>query len=121
MGQIAHGCNDYGDFCAILDGQYKGYRPDFLKVLLNTDRFFSPAAVTTIIEILNMEALGGTENPTSTSLHTLQLSGLVPDGGGKVLVRARMTYLSGQGVTLELGVRAENEAVVKLVTAAIGG
>lgn len=82
---------------------------------------FCVAAVDTIIEILNMEALGGTENPTSSSLHTLQLSGLVAGSGGKVLVRCRMTYSSGQGVTLELGVRAENEAAVRLVTAAIGG
>ncbi len=68
-----------------------------------------------------MEPLGGTEHPTSNSLHTLQLAGLVPGGGGKVVARARMTYSSGQGVTLELSVAAEQEAACRLVIAAIGG
>ncbi|EJD03758.1 coatomer subunit gamma [Fomitiporia mediterranea MF3/22] len=79
------------------------------------------AACDSIIEILNMEALGGTENPSSTSVHTLQLSGLVIGGGGKVLVRCRMTYSSSAGVTLELGVRAERAETCNLVVAAIGG
>lgn len=68
-----------------------------------------------------MEALGGTATPSSSSVHTLQLSGLVAGGGGKVLVRSRMTFAKGQGVTLELGVRAENEAACNLVIAAVGG
>lgn len=68
-----------------------------------------------------MEALGGTEQPTSTSVHTLQLSGLVTGGGGKVLARCRMTFAKGQGVTLELGVRAETEQACNLVVAAVGG
>jgi len=79
------------------------------------------AACDSLVEILNMEALGGTENPTSTSVHTLNLSGLVTGGGGKVLARCRMTFSSGQGVTLELSVRAEQEAAARLVIAAIGG
>lgn len=68
-----------------------------------------------------MEALGGTENPQSTSVHTLNLSGLVTGGGGKVLARCRMTFSSGQGVTLELSARAEQESAARLVLAAIGG
>ena len=68
-----------------------------------------------------MEALGGTETPASSSVHTLQLSGLVQGGGGKVLVRCRMTFARGQGVTLELGVRAEAQAACDLVLAAVGG
>ncbi|KAF8559932.1 coatomer subunit gamma [Imleria badia] len=79
------------------------------------------AACDSIIEILNMEPLGGTETPSSTSVHTLQLSGLVTGGGGKVLVRCRMTFSKGQGVTLELGVRAEQESACALVVSAIGG
>jgi coatomer protein complex subunit gamma len=66
-----------------------------------------------------MEALGGTETPTSNSIHTLNLSGLVAGGGGKVLARCRMTFASGSGVTLELGVRAEKEEAVSLVMSAI--
>jgi coatomer protein complex subunit gamma len=68
-----------------------------------------------------MEPLGGTEQPASTSVHTLNLSGLIAGGGGKVLARARMTFTSGQGVTLELSVRAEKEEACRLVIAAIGG
>jgi coatomer protein complex subunit gamma len=68
-----------------------------------------------------MEALGGTETPANASVHTLQLSGLAAGGGGKVLVRCRMTYSKGQGVTLELGVRAEKQEVCDLVVAAVGG
>ncbi|EPQ60297.1 Coatomer, gamma subunit [Gloeophyllum trabeum ATCC 11539] len=79
------------------------------------------AACDSIIEILNMEPLGGSEVPTSSSVHTLQLSGMLPGGGGKVLVRCRMTYSRGQGVTLELGVRAEKQEACNLVLAAIGG
>ena len=79
------------------------------------------AACDSIIEILAMEPLGGSEIPTSSSVHTLNLSGIVAGGGGKVLVRARMTYASGQGVTLELGVRAEQQPACDLVLSAIGG
>ncbi|KAJ7070572.1 coatomer subunit gamma [Mycena amicta] len=79
------------------------------------------AACESIVEVLNMEPLGGTENPTSTSVHTLQLSGLVTGGGGKVLARCRMTFSQGVGVTLELGVRAEKQDVCQLVVNAVGG
>ncbi|KAI0348112.1 coatomer subunit gamma [Trametopsis cervina] len=77
------------------------------------------AACDSILEILNMQALGGSEEPQSTTVHTLQLSGLVCGGGGKVLVRCRMTYSKAQGVALELAVRAENEAAANLVISAI--
>lgn len=76
-------------------------------------------AVKSLIEVLNMEALGGTEVPSSTSVHTLNMSGMVAGGGGKVLARCRMTFASGQGVTLELAVRAEKEEATRLVMAAI--
>ena len=79
------------------------------------------AACDSIIELLNMEPLGGTEMPSSPSVHTMQLSGLVIGGGGKVLVRCRMTFSRGQGVTLELGVRAEQENACALVVSVIGG
>ena len=66
-----------------------------------------------------MEPLGGTESPASNSVHTLNLSGLVSGGGGKVLARCRMTFAAGAGVTLELAVRAEREEVGRSVMAAI--
>lgn len=68
-----------------------------------------------------MEPLGGSEIPASAATHTLQLSGLVTGGGGKVLVRCRMNFLRGEGVTLELAVRAEKQEVCDLVLAAVGG
>ncbi|KAI0803155.1 coatomer subunit gamma [Irpex lacteus] len=77
------------------------------------------AACDSIIEILNMQPLGGSEEPQSATVHTLQLSGLVSGGGGKVLVRCRMTYSKNQGVSLELGVRAEQQEAANLVVAAI--
>ncbi|KAJ2934308.1 hypothetical protein H1R20_g2752, partial [Candolleomyces eurysporus] len=77
------------------------------------------AACESIVEVLNMEPLGGSEIPTSDSVHTLQLSGLATGGGGKVLARCRMTYSRGSGVTIELGVRAEKQEVVDLVVSAI--
>ena len=79
------------------------------------------AACDSIIEILNMQPLGGSEDPQNATVHTLQLSGLIAGGGGKVLVRCRMTYSKAQGVTLELGVRSEQQEACNLVIAAIGG
>ncbi|KAI0673741.1 coatomer subunit gamma [Trametes maxima] len=79
------------------------------------------AACNSVIEILNMQPLGGTEDPQSPTVHTLQLSGLVGGGGGKVLVRCRMTHSKAQGVTLEVGVRAEQQPAADLVISAIGG
>ncbi|CAE7122487.1 unnamed protein product, partial [Rhizoctonia solani] len=79
------------------------------------------AACDSLIEILGMAPLGGTEDPTSKSVHALQLSGFVVGGGGKVLARCRMTFAAGDGVTLELGVRAEKEEAARLVVGAVGG
>ncbi|GAA6012131.1 hypothetical protein JCM10207_005141 [Rhodosporidiobolus poonsookiae] len=76
-------------------------------------------ACDSILDILGMEALGGTESPASATVHTLNMSGLVAGGGGKVLARARMTFQTGQGVTMELTVRAEQEAAAQLVLNAI--
>ncbi|KAF8831928.1 coatomer subunit gamma [Lentinula edodes] len=79
------------------------------------------SACDSIIEVLKMEPLGGTESPQSSTVHVLQLSGLVIGGGGKVLARCRMTFSQGSGVVLELGVRAEKQEVCDLVLAAVGG
>ncbi|WWC88501.1 uncharacterized protein L201_003412 [Kwoniella dendrophila CBS 6074] len=81
-------------------------------------------ACKSLVEVLNMLPLGGTETPTSNSVHTLNLSGLVIPTGSeeksvKVLARCRMTYSQGQGVTLELSVRSESDQGARLVMAAI--
>lgn len=92
-----------------------------LACCISHTRSVCAAACDSIIEILNMQPLGGSEDPQNATVHTLQLSGLVAGGGGKVLVRCRMTYTKAQGVTLELGVRAERPEACNLVIAAIGG
>ncbi|GAC99544.1 clathrin binding protein [Pseudozyma hubeiensis SY62] len=78
-------------------------------------------ACDTLIELLGMMPLGGTESPASTSVHTLNLSGAVASPGKavKALTRCRMTFAAGQGVTMELSVRAESEAACQLVMSAI--
>ncbi|CCF51265.1 hypothetical protein NDA11_001790 [Ustilago hordei] len=78
-------------------------------------------ACDTLIELLGMMPLGGTESPSSTSVHTLNLSGAVaaPGKAVKALTRCRMTFAAGQGVTMELSVRAESDAACQLVMSAI--
>lgn len=83
-----------------------------------------------LIPLLGLEALGGTETPTSSSVHTLNLAGSVVLGAGvadgkkgpatsKTLVRARMTHSATEGVGLELAVKADSEAAVNLIMSAI--
>ncbi|PWN45741.1 putative coatomer gamma-2 subunit [Ceraceosorus guamensis] len=78
-------------------------------------------ACTTLIELLGMQPLGGSETPTSTSVHTLNLSGYVVSSKGPLntLVRARMSFKSGEGVILELAIRAQDQSAVNLVLGAI--
>jgi coatomer protein complex subunit gamma len=76
-------------------------------------------ACDTLLDLLGMEALGGTEAPASATVHPRHRSGLLAGGGGKGLARARMTFQTGQGVTMELTVRAEQEAAAQLVLNAI--
>ncbi|PLW41429.1 hypothetical protein PCANC_02667 [Puccinia coronata f. sp. avenae] len=77
------------------------------------------SACETLIELLNMEPLGGTENPSSSTVHTLQLAGILSGGDGNILVRTRMTFSSEQGVTIEMSARAEKPKAVQLVMSAI--
>ena len=79
------------------------------------------AACDSIVEILGLAALGGSQTAGSGPVHTMQLAGLLIGGGGKVLVRCRMTHSRGEDVTLELVVRAEQQPACDLVLAAIGG
>ncbi|KAG0148022.1 hypothetical protein CROQUDRAFT_655392 [Cronartium quercuum f. sp. fusiforme G11] len=76
------------------------------------------SACDTIVDLLQMEPLGGTDQPTSASVHTLNLSGIVVEGG-KVLVRVRMTYSADAGVTVEMSARGEKQEACDLVMGAI--
>ncbi|CAH7667178.1 adaptin N terminal region-domain-containing protein [Phakopsora pachyrhizi] len=77
------------------------------------------SACDTLIDLLGMEPLGGTNNPSSTSVHTLQLAGILCGGEGNVLVRTRMTFSAEQGVTIEMSARAEKQKAIQLVMSAI--
>lgn len=77
-------------------------------------------ACDSLINLLGMEALAGSDHPSSTAVHTLLLSGLVVGGGGKVLARCQMAYTASTGVSLRLSVRAEKPEISQLVIAAIG-
>lgn len=69
-----------------------------------------------------MQALGGTELPTSTTVHTLNLSGTVVTLPKKsnVLARCRMTFAGkDEGVTMELTARGQTEEAVQLIMGAI--
>ena len=81
----------------------------------------SVAACDTLVELFGMQPLGGSEMPTSSSVHTLTLSGLValPKKPAKVLARCRMTFEQGQGVTMELSIKGEQQTAVDLVLSAI--
>lgn len=66
-----------------------------------------------------MEPLGGSQDPSSTSVHTLTLAGKLC-GSSLVLVRTRMTFSPDAGVTVEMSVRAEEEGACEFVLSAIG-
>lgn len=74
-----------------------------------------------LVPLLGLQALGGTESPTSTSVHTLNMAGSVVGAKkpANVLTRARMTYSASEGVGLELAVRADTDAAVQLLLGAI--
>ncbi|UZJ50994.1 hypothetical protein CBS101457_000314 [Exobasidium rhododendri] len=80
------------------------------------------AACETLVDLFGMQALGGTELPTSTTVHTLNLSGSVMTSPEKanVLVRCRMTFAGkGEGVTMELTARGQKDEAVQLIMGAI--
>ncbi|KAG6842399.1 hypothetical protein C0991_007529 [Blastosporella zonata] len=100
---------------------------DRLRSAPSVTRTFSFPALKTIkgacdslIELCNMEPLGGSETPTDGSIHTLQLSGLVP-GSGKVLLRSRMAFSQHPGVMMELVIRADKEEICDMILAALVG
>lgn len=69
-----------------------------------------------------MQPLGGTEVPTSTTVHTLNLAGAVASvpEPARILARCRMTCSAKEdGVTMELSVRGTSEEAVQLILGAI--
>ncbi|CAO3663053.1 unnamed protein product [Rhizopus stolonifer] len=76
------------------------------------------SACDSIIELLGMQPLEGTDSPKNNNVHTLLLSGTFLDGS-KVLARCRMTFNETTGVAFELAVRSEDTNVSQIVLLAI--
>ncbi|KAG2201092.1 hypothetical protein INT47_010844 [Mucor saturninus] len=76
------------------------------------------AACTSIIELLGMQALEGSESVKNNNVHTLLLSGTFLDGS-PVLAKCRMTFNTSTGVAFELAVRSQDENVSQIVLLAI--
>jgi coatomer protein complex subunit gamma len=73
---------------------------------------------TTLIDLLGMSPVENSGTPTSSSVHTLMLSGTFL-GGIKVLARNRMTFAPSSGVTMELSVRSSSEEISRIVIGAV--
>ncbi|PKI83359.1 coatomer subunit gamma [Malassezia vespertilionis] len=79
------------------------------------------ASCSTLVELLGMQALGGTETPSNPSVHTMMLAGRLARVTGleTVVARVRMMYEPSDGVTMQLSVRAPSEESCLFVLSAI--
>ena len=79
------------------------------------------ASCSTLVELLGMQALGGTDVPANPSVHTMMLAGLLACPGGleTVLARVRMMHQPSEGVTMELSVRAPSDEACLFILSAI--
>ncbi|CAD6891270.1 unnamed protein product [Tilletia laevis] len=120
----------YANFGQEWDRMGKEGKPEATETFALTALDSLKTACSTLVDLLGMQPSGGSELPSSGSVHTLQLSGTVASvnesaGAGKagkgaaVLARARMTFEEGEGVNMELSVRAEDAAAVELIIGAI--
>lgn len=67
---------------------------------------------------LSLQALEGTDVPTSTATHTLKLFGKTVTGG-RIAATIRMAYSAKSGVTSRITVRGEEEGVAALVIGSV--
>lgn len=88
----------------------------YSKIVNKTKLFLD--ACDSIIDLLGMQPLEGTESPKNNSVHTLLLSGTFLDGS-KVLAKCRMTFNTSSGVAFELAVRSEDVNVSQIIILAI--
>ncbi|KAI9708803.1 MAG: coatomer subunit gamma [Bogoriella megaspora] len=75
-------------------------------------------ATETLTKTLCLQPLDGTEIALSNSTHTLKLYGTTVSGG-KVAAMIRMAYSAKSGVTMKIGVRAEEEGVAALMVGSV--
>jgi len=76
-------------------------------------------ATSTLVNLLSLQPLEGTDNPTSATVHTMKLSGQTI-AGNKVVALAKMVFSQRSGVTLKLSVRGQEEDAAQLVLSALG-
>lgn len=79
------------------------------------------ASCATLLELLGMQALGGTDTPANPSVHTMLLAGRLASSTGLelVLARVRMMYQPSEGVTMELAVRSSSDEACLFLLSAI--
>jgi coatomer subunit gamma len=75
-------------------------------------------ATSTLIDLLSLQPLEGTDSPTSPSTHTMKLSGRTISGE-KVVAMAKMAFSQRSGVTLKLSARAQEVDAAQLVLDAV--
>lgn len=73
-----------------------------------------------LIKALSLCPLEGTDIPISTSTHTLKLHGRTINQR-RVVAQARMAYSAKSGVTAQLSVRSEEEAVAAMLIGCVVG
>lgn len=70
------------------------------------------------MDLLSLQPLEGTDQPSSPSMHTMKLSGRTISGA-KVVAMAKMVFSQRSGVTLKLSARSQDEGAAQLVLDAI--
>ena len=67
-----------------------------------------------MIDLLSLQPLEGTDSPSSSSTHTMKLSGRTI-AGEKVVALAKMAFSQRSGVTLKLSARSQEGEAAQLV------
>jgi len=75
-------------------------------------------ATKTLIDLLSLQPLEGTDQPSSPSTHTMKLSGRTVSGA-KVVTLAKMAFSQRSGVTLKLSARSQEPEAAQLVLDAV--
>jgi coatomer subunit gamma len=76
-------------------------------------------ATSTLVGILSLQPLEGSDTAVSPSTHTMKLSGRTITGS-KVVAIAKMAFSQKSGVTLKLSARSSETDAAQLVLDAVG-
>lgn len=106
---------DYNDDYEALLGQHQVVET----FALDKDKAPSlKAACTSLISLLGMQPLEGTEDPKNNNLHVLLLSGTFIDGT-KIVCKCRMTFDASNGVAFQVAIASQDDYVSQFVLVAI--